>query len=160
MKPPEPPTPACSAFPPEPGLVHSPLLKADFIQAASTFQDTKSDGFVLTCISPAPQRPPSAQLTTPSSRSLATPLRLHSSLGVSTNVEDFRAICPTWMVQVPLCPEGRARPFSRWDWTNALWPTTHPSFLQISVAEPPATWHWFTFPGPSPDLSGSSRPVP
>ena len=51
------PTPASSAFRPEPGLAHSPLPKVALIQAASTFQDAKPTGFVSACDSPAPQRP-------------------------------------------------------------------------------------------------------
>lgn len=134
------PTPASSAFRPEPGLAHSPLPKVALIQAASTFHDAKLTGFISACNSLAPQRPLSAQLTTPSSRSPTALPCLHSPLGVSMNVEGFRAICPTQMVQVPLSPESRARPCSRWNWISASWPTTHPSFPHISVMEP-ATWH-------------------
>ena len=155
--PPEPPTPASSAFPPEPGLADSPFPKVALIQAASTFQDTKSNGFVPTCNSPAPQRPLSAQLTTRSSRSPSTLLCLHWPLGVSTNIEDFRAIYPTQTVQVPLSPEGGARPSSLWDWTSASWPTTHPSFPPYLSSG--TTSHLTSGPSVSPDLSRTSRPV-
>lgn len=85
------PTPASSAFRPEPGLAHSPLPKVALIQAASTFQDAKPTGFVSACDSPAPQRPlcPADHALLPLTRSAVSALALrgeHKRRGLQSHL--------------------------------------------------------------------------